>query len=135
MKKIISFVVALALIGSLVGCISTNSKFKVEFKESKVVTIDFSSGTEDMLLLFFECTNESDDTVTPMNSVKIKAFQNGIALDFCTLYDLEEMGEAIPCDTEMQGGASAAVVWFFELNDDSPVSVEVDGESFVVDVK
>lgn len=135
MKKIIAIIVVLALVCTMVGCTSTNSDFKVDFKESKVVTIDFSSGTENMLLLFFECTNKSERNVTPMDSSDIKAFQNGIALDSYTLYDLDEMGDAIPCDKEMQSGASATVVWFFELRDDSTVSVEVNGETFTVEVK
>ena len=138
MKKIIVGLLVLVMMIMAAGCNTTESEttdFKVDFKESKVVTIDFSSGTEDMLLLFFECTNERDHNVTPMDSADIDAFQNGIALEFFTLYDLDEMGDAIPCDTEMQSGASATVVWFFELRDDSTVSVEVNGEKFTVDVK
>lgn len=135
MKKIIAIVVALMLMCSLAGCISTNSDFKAEYKESKVVTLDTSDGTMNMLLLFFECTNEGDRNITPMDGKDIDAFQNGVALSFHTLYDLDEMGDAIPCDTALQSGASATVVWFFELRDDSPVSVEVDGESFTVNVK
>ena len=156
MRKIISVILAIVFVCSLAGCATTDSEvepteasvetttsevvktksgFKVDYKESKVVTIDFSDGTKDMLLLFFNCTNESKNTVTPMDKVDIDAFQNGIGLQFCTLYELEEMGDAVPCDTSVQSGASTMVVWFFELRDDSPVSVEVDGENFTLEVK
>lgn len=156
MRKIISIVLVMVFMCSMVGCaktdsqveptdsnvetttsgtVSTKSGFKVDYKESKVVTIDFSDGTKDMLLLFFDCTNESKNTVAPMDKADISAFQNGVELPFFTLYDLEEMGDAISCDTEMQSGANASVVWFFELKDDSTVSVEVNGENFTVEVK
>ena len=135
MKKIISILLVMIVMCSLVACGSTTSEFTVDFKESKVVALETSDGTKNMLLLFFDFTNGSDNNVAPMDGVDIKAFQNGVALSFHTLYDLEEMGDAIPCDTEVQSGANASVVWFFELTDDSAVSVEVDGEIFTVEVK
>jgi hypothetical protein len=153
MKKVLSIIVMVALMCSFVGCASApapttpttsthvtaervSKEFKADFVESKVVTIDFSDGTKDMLLMFFDCTNETGHTIAPMDGIDIDTFQNGVALGFFTLYDLEEMGDAVPCDTEMQNGASATVVWFFELKDDSPVSVELgNGETFTVEVK
>lgn len=152
MKKVLSIIVIVAVMCSFVGCASapaptpittteptttiTATEFKADFVESKVVTTNYSDGTSEMLLLFFDCTNKTGNTISPMNGIGMDAFQNGIALGFFTLYDLEEMGDAIPCDTKMQNGASAKVVWFFELKDDSPVSVELgNGETFTVEVK
>ena len=136
MKKVIKVVLSIMLICALVGCISTPTNFKADFVESKRVTIDFSDDTKEMLLLFFDCSNETEHTISPMNGVDIGAFQNGVALEFYTLYDLEEMGDAVSCDTDIQSGAKATVVWFFELRDDSPVSVEIgNGETFTIEVK
>lgn len=155
MRKIISIVLVMVFMCSMVGCttaesevkpteesvettksgfVTTKSGFKVDFKESKVVTVNFSDGARNMLLLFFDCTNGSKNTVTPMDKADIDAFQNGIELPFFTMYDMEEMGDAISCDKSMQSGANASVVWFFELKDDSDVSVEVNGESFTVEL-
>lgn len=62
----------------------------------------------------------------PADEVTVKAFQNGVALS-----PLVPTGDRtngyVQCDSNVQSGTTADVVWLFELDDDSTVSVELSG--------
>ena len=71
----------------------------------------------------------------PADEIDVKAFQNGTELNVI-VYSGEEVEDAIQCDTSVQTGTTAKVVWTFETQDDSKVSVECsDGEKFEFEIE
>lgn len=86
----------------------------------------------DMVGLFFQYTNESDETIMPAYAVSVKAYQNGTELTVMVFTGHKTDGY-IQCDTSVQAGTTASVVWLFQLEDNSTVSVECsDGQKFDV---
>ena len=76
--------------------------------------------------VFTQYTNGSDKTAIPADNVTVKAFQNGIELS--PLVPTGEKTENYSqCDASVQSGVTADIVWFFQLDDDSTVSVELSG--------
>lgn len=99
------------------------------FVESKNVEID----NQRYIALFYDYTNNSGETAIPAEWIDVKAFQNGIEL-VVTVFTGEKTDGAVQCDTSIQDGTKARVVWLFERNDDSVVSVEMsDGQKFTVE--
>lgn len=78
------------------------------------------------MAVFTRYTNDSRETAVPADCVTVKAFQNGVELS-----PLVPTGEKIEgysqCDSSVQSGVTADIVWVFQLNDDSSVSVELSG--------
>lgn len=128
MKKVIALVMVALIM--LTGCAAESSapEHTMEFIESKTMVID----DQEYVALFYDYTNGSDETVIPCDQINVKAFQDGEEL-VVTVFTGEKMDGAVQCDTSIQGGATAKIVWLFEKVDDSPVSVEMtDGQKFVV---
>ena len=89
----------------------------------------------DLVAAFFTFTNNSEETVLPCEAIDVKAFQNGKELTI-TVFTGQKTEGAIQCDTAVQTGTTANVVWIFEKEDDSPVSVECsDGQKFEFELK
>ena len=110
----------------LTACGNPQPKSTLEFVEGKKVTV---SETE-YVGIFFNFTNNTGETVMPADEIDVKAFQNGIELNV-VVYSGEKIEEAIQCDTFVQTGTTAKIVWTFEAQDDSNVSVECsDGQKF-----
>ena len=80
----------------------------------------------DCVAVYTQYTNNSSETAVPADEVSVKAFQNGVELS-----PLVQTGDRIngyvQCDSNVQSGTTADVVWLFELDDDSTVSVELSG--------
>lgn len=139
MRKIICVVMAAVLMFSLAGCVT------VEVKESgkevantqSYVFVEghkISKDDVDMVGVFVDYTNGSDKTCCMADDFDIKAYQNGVELPV-RVYTGQRIEDAVQCDTTIQGGTTARVVWTFTLNDDSPVSVECsDGQKYTIEL-
>lgn len=136
MKKIVFILIATLMIFSLVACGAQgdgNEKpaaHTLSFKEGKMVTMNES----EYIGLFFEYTNNSGETALPCEAIDVKAFQNGKQLNI-VVYTGQKTEGAIQCDTAVQSGTTTDVVWTFEKEDDSTISVEcTDGQKFEVTI-
>ena len=130
MRKLVSVLCAILLVLGLVGCVAEQpSEHTMTFIESKDVVID----EQTYIGLFYDYTNNSGETVLPADAINVKAFQNGVEL-VVTVFTGQETEGAIQCDTSVQDGTTARVVWLFVRVDDSPVSVEMsDGQKFILE--
>lgn len=139
MKKFIAIMVGLVMVFCLVGCVvgvevepeSDTEGQTMTFVESKVVTLN----EQEYIGLFYDYTNNSGETKMACDDFDVNTFQNGIELTV-VVYTGQTTEGAIQCDTSVQSGNTARVVWLFEIVDESPVSVEMsNGETFTVEVK
>ena len=106
-----------------------NNNHTVEFVESKNIVKD----GEIYIGLFFDYTNNSNETSAPEDFLEVMAFQNGVEL-VRTVYNGQRIENAVQCDTNIQAGTTTRVVWLFKKDDNSKVSVEVsDGQKFTVE--
>lgn len=120
MKKILAAVLTALLAISLTGCGEPEHTVSyVSWKQIEVA--DF-----DCVAVFTKYTNGSSDTAIPADEVSVKAFQNGVEIP-----PIVPTGERtdgyIQCDASVQAGVTADVVWIFELDDSSMVTVELSG--------
>ena len=69
-------------------------------------------------------------TALPADWVNVKAFQNGVELGVLVPTG-ERTNGYVQCDTSVQSGTTADVVWFFQLDDDSEVSIEITGSDTI----
>ena len=128
MKKIIVLLMVAAMM--LTGCATESSEpeHTMEFVESKNMVLD----EKNFVALFYDYTNGSGETAIPCEQIDVKAFQNGVEL-VVWVYTGQKMDGAVQCDTSIQSGTTARIIWLFEKADNSPVSVEMtDGQKFVV---
>lgn len=135
MKKFVTvLMVACMMVVGLVGCGASEQKepdHTLTFKEGKMVTMNDT----EYVGIFFDYTNNSGETVLPCDAIDVKAFQNGKELTVI-VYTGQKTEGAIQCDTSVQPGTTANVVWLFEKQDDSKVSVEcTDGQKFDFEIK
>lgn len=119
MKKILSIVLLLVLM--LTGC-SSEPEHTLSFVEGKQITV----AERDCVAVFTQYTNGSSETAIPADYLTVKAFQNGVEI-LCLVPTGEKTEGYIQCDTSVQSGVTADVVWLFELEDSSPVTVEMTG--------
>lgn len=120
MKKIIVAVLSALLLVSLTGC--GEPEHTVSYVSGKsMVVADF-----DCVAVFTQYTNGSSETAVPADEVSVKAFQNGVEIPPIVPTGTKTDGY-IQCDASVQSGVTADVVWIFELDDDSTVSVELSG--------
>ena len=120
MKKIIVVVLSALLLISLAGCGEPEHTVSyVSWKQIEVA--DF-----DCVAVFTQYTNGSSETAVPADEVSVKAFQNGVEIPPIVPTGTKTDGY-IQCDASVQSGVTADVVWIFELDDDSTVSVELSG--------
>ena len=120
MKKIIVAVLSALLLISLVGCGEPEHTVSyVSWKQIEVA--DF-----DCVAVFTQYTNGSSDTAIPADEVSVKAFQNGVEIPPIVPTGQRTDGY-IQCDASVQAGVTADVVWIFELDDSSTVTVELSG--------
>lgn len=120
MKKILP--VLLLLVCVLTGC-SSEPEHTVTFVEGRQMLL---LEEYNCVAVFTQYTNGSDETAIPADNVTVKAFQNGVEL--APLVPTGEKTEGYSqCDASVQSGITADIVWFFQLDDDSTVSVELSG--------
>lgn len=134
MKKLFFCLVCLIMAFGLVACGEVESKepeHTIEFIDARKVIMNET----EYLGIFCNYSNNSDETCLPCEKVDVKAFQNGIALTII-VYTGQTTEGAIQCDTAVQAGITAEVVWLYELQDDSIVSLEFsDGSKMEVELE
>lgn len=129
MKKLIMPLLLSLLL--LVGCSAeTEPEHTLEFVTSGMVVME--DGTE-LFGVFCNYSNLSDETAIPCDEINVTAFQHGVEIS--VMVYPQDVGEAVQCDTSIQPGTTALVVWTFQLEDESTVSVEfTDGQKFDIEV-
>lgn len=78
------------------------------------------------IAVYTQYTNGSEETVIPADWVSVKAFQNGVELPILVPTGERTNGYA-QCDASIQAGTTADIVWLFQLDDESEVSIEITG--------
>lgn len=122
MKKILLALLASVLVLALPGC-GTEPQHTVSYVSSeRMMLLD----QYDCVAVYTQYTNKSSETAVPADEVAVKAFQNGVELAPIVPTG-ERTNGYIQCDSSVQSSITANVVWFFELDDDSNVSVELSG--------
>lgn len=121
MKKILVTVLAVILMLSLAGC-GGEPQHTVSYVSGKAMVV----ADIDCVAVFTQYTNGSSETAIPADEVSVKAFQNGVELPPIVPTG-SKTEEYIQCDASVQSGVTADVVWIFQLDDNSPVSVELSG--------
>lgn len=134
MKKIIALVLVALMMLGITACggeLQTNEELhSIAFVEGKEVVVNET----EYVAVFCTYTNNSGETALPCEAFDVKAFQNGVELTII-VYTGQKTEEAIQCDTSVQTGTTADVVWLFEKQDDSKVSVEIsNGEKYEFDL-
>lgn len=124
MKKIIPLLL-LALM--LAGC-SSEPQHTLAYVDGKAMEVyDI-----DCVAVFTQYTNSSSETAIPADYLTVKAFQNGVEIP-CLVPTGDKTEGYIQCDASVQSGVTADVVWIFQLEDSSTVSVEFsDGQKFEI---
>ena len=120
MKKILP--VLLLLVCMLTGC-SSEPEHTVTFVEGKQVLL---LDEYNCVAVFTQYTNGSGETAIPADNVSVKAFQNGVELS-PIVHTGDKTDGYSQCDASVQSGVTADIVWYFQLDDDSTVSVELSG--------
>lgn len=122
MKKILSLMLAGVLALAVSGC-GAESQHTVSYVSGERMTL---LDQYDCVAVYTQYTNGSSETAVPADEVTVKAFQNGVELPPIVPTGDRTNGY-VQCDSSVQGGTTADVVWFFQLDDDSTVSVELSG--------
>lgn len=130
MRKIFGFLlIGLVMLGITAcgGDVQPNVELhSLAFVEGKEVVVNET----EYVAVFCTYTNNSGETALPCEAFDVKAFQNGIELTII-VYTGQRTEDAIQCDTSVQTGTTTEVVWLFEKQDDSKVSVEIsNGEKY-----
>ncbi len=131
MKRIIALIAMLLIAANICGC-TAEPIHTISYNGGKVIDLPFNDATLDCICVFTQFTNGGQETVVPADEVTVKAFQNGIELSPWVFTGQKTEGY-IQCDTCVQAGVTADVVWIFERTDDSPITVEFsDGQTFII---
>lgn len=123
MKKVISVLITLLLLLSLVACGSTEPEHTLTYVDGSRITL---FDEYDCVAVFTKYTNGSAESAVPADNLTVKAYQNGVELSPIVPTGNKTDGY-IQCDAGVQCGVTADVVWIFQLDDESPVSVELPG--------
>lgn len=131
MKKAIFVLVALLMVLSLTACGSTEPEHTLTYVDgSRIILFN----EYDCIAVFTQYSNDSSESAIPADNLSVKAYQNGVELSPIVPTGDKTEGY-IQCDASVQSGVTADVVWIFQLDDESTVSVEMpDGEKVNVDI-
>lgn len=123
MKRIISILIVISITLSLVACGSSNPEHTLAYVKMSPITL-FEE--YNCIAVFTQYTNASSENAVPADNLTVRAYQNGVELS--PIVPSGERTEGyIQCDASVQSGVTADVVWIFQLDDDSDVSVELPG--------
>jgi hypothetical protein len=123
MKKL-SVILGILLIMSfcLVGCGDTTPKHITEITKQGFETVN---DDYQVYCVYADYTNNSGQTAVPADWQSVKAFQNGVEIPPIVFTGQEHEGY-MPCDTSVQDGTTAKIVWMFQTGDtETEVKVEV----------
>lgn len=118
------------------GCVITIQPSNIESENQTLTFVEakFVEWFDDKerIGLFFDYTNNSEESKSPSDGFVMGVRQNGELLD--TLWVAEKINGAITPSTIVEPGVTMRVAWLFVLRDRSPLSVIVsDGQKFTVD--
>lgn len=131
MKKTIFVLIALLMVLSLAACGSTKPEHTLTYVDGSRITL---FDEYDCVAVFTKYTNGSSESSVPADNLTVKAYQNGVELSPIVPTGDKTDGY-VQCDASVQSGVTAAVVWIFQLDDESPVSVEIPGgEKVEIDI-
>lgn len=102
MKKMLSIMLAEVLMLAVSGC-GAEPQHKVSYVSGEKLTV---LEQYDCVAVYTQYTNDSSETAVPTG---------------------DRTNGYVQCDSNVQSGTTADVVWLFELDDDSTVSVELSG--------
>ncbi len=124
MKKILSIILVCLTVFGLVGCGSSVKEHSLVYKECRQEQLPFNDEKLNCVTVYTEYTNNSNESAMPADYVEVKAYQNGVALS-PWVFTGQETNGYFQCDTSIQSGATANIIWIFELRDESTVTVEL----------
>lgn len=101
-----------------------------EFKYLKHEIIN--NNEKDILIVYFDFTNNSKDNTRVAYNYDINCFQNGVELDYPLLKVVKEEDNIMK---EIQPNTSITIAEAFILNDRSNVDLEVEAHSSFIDKK
>ena len=138
-KSVFCIVMALALLLPLVACGTTEPaapsapKHSLAYLGGGVKTVEPNAGDPHTLVcIYTEYTNNSGETALPADYVNVKAFQNGKEIPIM-VFTGTRIDDNIQCDTAVQSGVTAKVIWTFQPEDDSEISIELStGEKYTI---
>lgn len=119
MKKLLTLVCVIVMTAILGACSSEPEHILSYLGSERLEILD----QYDCVAIYTEYSNESSETAIPADWVDVKAFQNGVEIPIIVPSG-ENINGYIQCDSSVQSGTTADVVWLFQLNDESTVSVE-----------
>ncbi len=121
MKKTKTLGIILIMALLLTACGSKTPKHTVEVTGQEMMTLhDFN-----VVCIYTDYTNNSGESAIPADWLNVIAYQNGVALS-PVVFTGEETNGYKPCDTSVQDGTTAKIVWTFKIDDpDAEVTVEV----------
>lgn len=124
--KIIGVMLVAVLLGLVfAACGTVEPEHKLEYVDGNVLAVD----EWELVGAFCSYTNLSDSACLPCEAINIKAYQNGVEIPVM-VFTGREIDGYVQCDTSVQAGATAQVVWLFEHKDNSTVTFEFsDGQS------
>ncbi len=134
MRKLLAVATVILVLG-LAGCgAASEPQHTLTFIEGRKVTVEMNGEDLELAGVFCEYTNASGETFIPCDAINVYAFQHGTEIPVLVFTGQETEG-FIQCDTRVQSGTTAKVVWLFQMQDDSTVSVEfTDGQKFTFEV-
>lgn len=131
MKKI-AMILALMMVLSLSACGETTPKHTISYLGGEVRTISMNEEDYKLVCVYTEYTNSSGESALPADWVNVKAYQNGVEIPVI-VFTGNKIDDYIQCDTSVQNGVTAKVIWTFQPADDSPVTVELsNGEKYTL---
>ena len=77
------------------------------------------------VVIYFEYTNESGQTTSPANALNIRAFQNGIELNWMMPDFNNSIPEADVAFKDIQSGTTTDIAMIYTISDESDVSIEI----------
>lgn len=126
MKKIAYCLLSLVMVLTITAC-SGEPEHTVVYEKAERMEV---AEQFDCIAVYTQYTNGSSESAIPADWVSVKAYQNGVELPPIVPTGDRTNGY-IQCDASVQSGVTADVVWFFELDDDSAVSLEIPGAETV----
>lgn len=91
-----------------------------------------NNNEKDILIVYFDFTNNSKDNTRAAYNYDINCFQNGVELDYPLLKVVEEEDNIMK---EIQPNTTITIAEAFILNDRSNVDLEVEAHSSFIDKK
>ncbi len=137
MRKILAYLLASLMVISLMACgKQAVSSHNLRYEKAECMDLFFNDESLHCVCVYTEFTNTTDNSVLPADETTVKAYQNGIELS-PWVFTGERTNNYVQCDTSIQSGATAKVIWIFEIRDDNEITIEFpnnkDIEKVIID--